>query len=91
MARRLKKYFGNFPATNISRGEIPTEPYRYTPGLAAPRTMTGMACLCEDEKTYSRKCCKKYLINQGIGNITGVYAPAPHPTAFSNAFSNAFE
>jgi hypothetical protein len=88
MARRLKKYFGGFPATNISYGEIPGKVPRYTYGLSSPRTMTGMACLCEDELTYSRKCCKKYLINQGIGNITGVYSP--YTRAFSNAFSDAF-
>lgn len=25
------------------------------------------ACLCEDSNTYSRKCCKGGLQNQGIG------------------------
>ena len=27
-------------------------------------------CLCKDTNTYSRKCCKGELWNQGIGNIT---------------------
>lgn len=26
-------------------------------------------CLCKDGKTYSSKCCKGELINQGIGKI----------------------
>jgi len=26
-------------------------------------------CLCKDGKTYSSKCCKGELINQGIGSI----------------------
>ena len=28
------------------------------------------ACLCNDGRTYSRKCCKGNLINQGIGSIS---------------------
>ena len=39
-------------------------------GLAVPRNGL-MGCLCHDKNTYSRKCCRGYLINQGIGNITG--------------------
>jgi hypothetical protein len=26
-------------------------------------------CLCKDGRTYSSKCCKGELINQGIGQI----------------------
>lgn len=26
-------------------------------------------CLCADKNTYSTKCCKGKLINQGIGKI----------------------
>jgi len=26
-------------------------------------------CLCKDGRTYSSKCCKGELINQGIGSI----------------------
>lgn len=29
------------------------------------------SCLCKNGR-YSRKCCKGYLLNQGIGNITNV-------------------
>jgi len=29
-------------------------------------------CLCKDGKTYSSKCCKGELINQGIGSIQWV-------------------
>lgn len=28
-------------------------------------------CLCKDGETYSNKCCKGELWNQGIGNISG--------------------
>ena len=28
-------------------------------------------CLCKDGRTYSSKCCKGELINQGIGSIQG--------------------
>lgn len=28
-------------------------------------------CLCKDGRTYSSKCCKGELINQGIGSIEG--------------------
>lgn len=49
--------------------DIPlTMPHSF--GLAVPRNGL-MACLCADKNTYSRKCCKGYLINQGIGNIYG--------------------
>ena len=27
------------------------------------------ACLCEDNETYSKECCKGELINQGIGSL----------------------
>ena len=43
----------------------------YSFGRAVPRN--GLyACLCVDKNTYSRKCCKGYLLNQGIGNIYGI-------------------
>ena len=61
--------------------DIPLDmPYSY--GLAVPRNGL-MACLCADKNTYSRKCCKGFLINQGIGNIYG-------GTSF-NSFSEAFD
>jgi hypothetical protein len=60
-------------------------PYSY--GRAVPRN--GLyACLCADKNTYSRKCCKGYLINQGIGNI---YGTTPVGGSFSQGFSNGFQ
>jgi hypothetical protein len=47
-----------------------------------------MACLCADKNTYSRKCCKGFLINQGIGNI---YGTTPVGGSFSQGFSNGFQ
>jgi len=49
--------------------DIPLD-MKYSYGLAVPRNGL-MACLCADKHTYSRKCCKGYLINQGIGDIYG--------------------
>jgi hypothetical protein len=47
------------------------------------------ACLCAEKLTYSRKCCKGYLINQGIGNTI---SPYPAQTGgFSLGFSNGFD
>jgi hypothetical protein len=48
-------------------------PYSY--GKAVPRGGSLEACLCKDRLTYSRKCCEGYLINQGIGSITGYFPP----------------
>ena len=60
-------------------------PYSY--GKAVPRGGSLEACLCKNQLTYSRKCCEGYLINQGIGNITGYFPPAgPWSSAFSSAF-----
>ena len=60
-------------------------PYSY--GKAVPRGGSLQACLCKDRLTYSRKCCEGYLINQGIGNITGYFPPAgPWSSGFSSAF-----
>jgi len=33
-------------------------------------TNDNKACLCIDKDTYSKKCCKGYLMNQGIGIIS---------------------
>ena len=65
-------------------------PYSY--GKAVPRGGSLQACLCKDALTYSRKCCEGYLINQGIGSITGFFPPlvptlaSPWSTGFSQAF-----
>ena len=72
---------------NNKHADIPLDmPYSY--GLAVPRNGL-MACLCADKNTYSRKCCKGYLINQGIGNIYGV--EPVYAGAFSIDFSSAFQ
>lgn len=39
-----------------------------TPSRTSPKS-SKRACLC-DNNTYSRKCCKGNMINQGIGSIT---------------------
>lgn len=60
---------------------------RYNPSRTSPRG-SRRACLCPDG-TYSRKCCKGNMINQGIGNI----GRAETPTVlgdFNNDFNNDF-
>ena len=39
-----------------------------TLGLSSPKN-SRRACLCLDSDTYDVKCCKGYLMNQGIGVI----------------------
>ena len=46
-------------------------------------------CLCLDANTYSVRCCKGYLQNQGIGRIN--FVPLPDIGAFSSGFSNGFD
>jgi hypothetical protein len=67
---------------------------RYTESRTSPRE-SRRACLCANGNTYSRKCCKGRMINQGIGRIysdgqvnTVIKRP---PRAFSEGFSNGFE
>ena len=43
---------------------------RYNPSRTSPRE-NRKACLCKNGNTYSRKCCKGNVINQGIGSIYG--------------------
>lgn len=66
-------------------------PYSY--GLSVPRN--GLyACLCADRNTYSRKCCKGWLINQGIGPMQGTGVreeESPWSSAFSNAFGPLYQ
>ena len=48
---------------------MPIRNYEWrTPSNTSP-VRGNRACLCEDEDTYSIKCCEGYIINQGIGNI----------------------
>jgi hypothetical protein len=48
---------------NTSRDE-------YIPSYTSPKGGR-TACLCQDGKTYSRKCCDGSLQAQGIGSIYG--------------------
>jgi hypothetical protein len=89
----MKKYYSN--SINSKYGaEERKRAMPYSFGRAVPRAGSQQACLCVDKLTYSRKCCKGYLLNQGIGQITAPYIiPGPPPVtarAFSNGFSNAF-
>lgn len=80
----MKKYFSN--NTNRYASEFKkTSLYSY--GRAVPKTGGLEACLCADRLTYSKKCCKGYLINQGIGQTISPYPPY---RAFSSGFSNGF-
>jgi len=61
----------------------------YSYGKAVPRGGSLEACICKDRLTYSRKCCEGYLINQGIGQITGTVITTindPWSAGFSSAF-----
>ncbi len=81
-----KKYFSR----TIEPTEVAINPMdRYTMGLAVPRKGSKRACLCEDSETYSSKCCRERLINQGIGAVQGEALPtwAFRRPDFSNAFS----
>jgi hypothetical protein len=40
-----------------------------TPSKTSPKGGR-RGCLCKDKDTYSVKCCKGKIINQGIGNIS---------------------
>jgi hypothetical protein len=90
MAR--KNYISKQSASSYQEGIKILMPYSY--GKAVPRGGSLQACLCENELTYSRKCCKGYLINQGIGNITGYFPPVvpaignPWSSGFSSAFGD---
>jgi hypothetical protein len=84
-----KRYFSKLlePASlnNLDAGQT-AEP---TWGLAVPRKGSKTACLCEDGQTYSRKCCRERLIQQGIGKTQGEALPtyAFKRPDFSNAWS----
>lgn len=58
---------------------------RYNPSQTSPRG-SRRACLCPDG-TYSRKCCKGNMINQGIGLINGV-ANGSFNNDFNDDFNN---
>lgn len=56
-----------------------------TLGLAIGRA--GRQAVLGLDGTYSKKNYKGYLINQGIGNITGRYSGRDFSNGFSQAFS----
>lgn len=45
-------------------------------------------CLCLNQNTYSKECCKGYLMNQGIGKIQSTIVERG---AFSSGFSDGFD
>ncbi len=59
-----------------------------TLGLSSPKN-SRRGCLCVNSNTYSVRCCKGYLQNQGIGTIN--FVPLPDIGAFSSGFSNGFD
>jgi len=46
---------------------MPKEKKKRQPAQSSPR-YSKKACLCENN-TYSQKCCKGTIVNQGIGNV----------------------
>ena len=48
-------------------------------------------CLCVNANTYSVRCCKGYLANQGIGRINEVKEVVIDTGAFSSGFSSGFD
>ena len=69
----MKKYFSSRD-TRYALEDKPVPKYSY--GLNVPGSPAFQACLCADKLnlTYSKKCCKGLLFNQGIGNITAPYS-----------------
>lgn len=59
-----------------------------TKGLSSPKN-SRRACLCLDSDTYDVKCCKGYLMNQGIGQIES--ATRTGGGAFSDGYSDGFD
>ena len=55
-----------------------------TKGLSSPKN-NRQGCLCLDKQTYSRKCCKGFLQQQGIGQTQ---SPPIQKGSFSTAFSS---
>jgi hypothetical protein len=58
-----------------------------TKGLSSPKN-SRQGCLCLESSTYDVKCCKGFLMNQGIGQTQGV--PPLDIGAFSDGFSEGF-
>jgi len=68
----MKKYFSSRDTRYVDE-EKPSPRFSY--GLATPKSGAFQACLCPDPNniTYSKKCCKGYLYNQGIGQTMSPY------------------
>lgn len=60
-----------------------------TRGLSSPKN-SRQACLCLESDTYDVRCCKGFLMNQGIGQTQSPYL-VPDLGAFSFGFSDGFE
>ena len=58
-----------------------------TLGKSSPKN-SRRGCLCADSNTYDTKCCKGYLINQGIGNVNSNKISGG---GFSSGFSAGFD
>jgi hypothetical protein len=58
-----------------------------TKGLSSPKN-SRQACLCLDSDTYDVRCCKGYLMNQGIGQTQ---SPYPRLGGFSDGYSDGYE
>lgn len=58
-----------------------------TKGLSSPKN-SRQACLCLDSNTYDVKCCKGYLMNQGIGQTQ---SPYPNRGSFSDGYDEGYE
>jgi hypothetical protein len=59
-----------------------------TQGLSSPKN-SRRGCLCAHSNTYSRKCCKGDLIQQGIGSTQS--PGGQERGAFSSGFSDGFD
>lgn len=58
-----------------------------TKGLSSPKN-SRQACICLDSNTYDVRCCKGFLMNQGIGQTQGT--PPLDIGAFSDGYSDGF-
>ena len=77
-----------FKDKTLESGQVSLDIMRFTPGLATGKPGSRRACACEDSDTYSVKCCRGYLQNQGVGQTEALPLPI---TAFKKPdFSSAF-
>jgi len=74
----MKKYFSSKDSRYVNE-EKPSPRFSY--GNNVPKSGGFQACLCPDPDniTYSKKCCKGYLYNQGVGRIAAVYPSGSNP------------